>query len=317
MTDTFVVVFGIMISFMCIHAFSRLDVDVIKSVIGLAVLCGLASLFFLRVPESGSSKAPAKRKSYIAKGKEHIPRSTKTTVSTTLPLLLKTTLTQINGTSGHAKKIISIVGSIGAGKSTIVERLQKQTGWPLIGEKVDEWLCDPIGQMDWLKKYYDNIELYSCCFQLNVLKTQIEAHNEIQQHAREKNAPYIFSERSSLDSLFVFMEHFVRTGVCSESELNTLMWLYIRMGCWVPSILVFVDVSPEKCLERIHKRRRDCESSIDLEYLKSLDSCYRDMIKVWSMSGGKVICVQNPDDESLLSDANIRTLVSDIKKIIV
>ena len=42
-----------------------------------------------------------------------------------------------------------------------------------------------------------------------------------------------------------------------------------------PSMLIYLDVSPEEGLTRINKRGRECENSISLEYLQGLHEEYQ------------------------------------------
>lgn len=46
-----------------------------------------------------------------------------------------------------------------------------------------------------------------------------------------------------------------------------------------PNLIVHLDVSPEESKRRIDMRQRECESSISLEYLKSLHSAYEEFIQ--------------------------------------
>ena len=46
-----------------------------------------------------------------------------------------------------------------------------------------------------------------------------------------------------------------------------------------PNAIVYLDVAPEKSMERIHQRDRGCESRIDLEYLKRLYQGYEDFVQ--------------------------------------
>jgi deoxyadenosine kinase len=48
--------------------------------------------------------------------------------------------------------------------------------------------------------------------------------------------------------------------------------------CTNIDFILYLDVSPEKCLERIKERGREFESSISLNYLKKLDTYYTNFI---------------------------------------
>ena len=46
-----------------------------------------------------------------------------------------------------------------------------------------------------------------------------------------------------------------------------------------PDIMVFLDVEPEKAMERVNKRGRECEKDISLEYLVTLRDGYEEWLK--------------------------------------
>ena len=46
-----------------------------------------------------------------------------------------------------------------------------------------------------------------------------------------------------------------------------------------PNLIVHLDVSPEESKRRIEMRRRDCESTISLDYLTNLHAAYEEFIK--------------------------------------
>ena len=45
-----------------------------------------------------------------------------------------------------------------------------------------------------------------------------------------------------------------------------------------PNLIVHLDVSPEESKRRIEMRRRKCESTISLEYLRNLHAAYEEFI---------------------------------------
>jgi len=45
-----------------------------------------------------------------------------------------------------------------------------------------------------------------------------------------------------------------------------------------PSVIIYLDVKPERSMERIEERSRDVESGITLEYLKALYQGYEEFV---------------------------------------
>ena len=46
-----------------------------------------------------------------------------------------------------------------------------------------------------------------------------------------------------------------------------------------PNLIVHLDVSPEESKRRIEMRRRECESTISLDYLQNLHAAYEEFIR--------------------------------------
>lgn len=46
-----------------------------------------------------------------------------------------------------------------------------------------------------------------------------------------------------------------------------------------PNLIVHLDVSPQESKRRIEMRKRECESTITLDYLRNLHSTYEEFIK--------------------------------------
>ena len=46
-----------------------------------------------------------------------------------------------------------------------------------------------------------------------------------------------------------------------------------------PNLIVHLDVSPQESKRRIDMRKRECESTITLDYLRNLHSAYEEFIK--------------------------------------
>ena len=63
----------------------------------------------------------------------------------------------------------------------------------------------------------------------------------------------------------------------------------------VPDVIVYLDVTPLKCLERIKSRGREFEVNVDLEYLETLDKHYKEYLKSCEDDGIKVFKLSSED----------------------
>jgi deoxyadenosine/deoxycytidine kinase len=59
----------------------------------------------------------------------------------------------------------------------------------------------------------------------------------------------------------------------------------------VPQLTFYLHVKPEKCLQRIQSRGRDCEKAIPVDYLQGLDAEYAKLMDELKDRGSKVVAV--------------------------
>ena len=70
----------------------------------------------------------------------------------------------------------------------------------------------------------------------------------------------------------VFAKTLVNQGLLDERDYNTYLQLFRHMSNFMcrPSVIIYLDLSPESAMERIKQRNRSVESGIPLDYLKEL-----------------------------------------------
>ena len=81
------------------------------------------------------------------------------------------------------------------------------------------------------------------------------------------------------DSIFAKM--LAETGLMAERDYRTYVDLFRNMSNFMckPSVIVFLDVSPEASADRIRQRSRDVESNIELGYLRALYDGYQEFVR--------------------------------------
>lgn len=161
------------------------------------------------------------------------------------------------------KKIISIDGNIGSGKSTLIKKLQEKTNLVVITEPVDSWMkmYDENGK-NLLELFYENQEKYAFLFQLTAYITRLQTWRD----ANQDNI--IISERSIWTDFHVFAKMLYDDKKITQLEYNIyLLWIQGFQQEFKLEKIIYINTTPEKCYERIHKRNRDGEV-IPLDYLK-------------------------------------------------
>ena len=183
------------------------------------------------------------------------------------------------------KKIISIEGNIGSGKSTIIERL-KNSNLPFIylPEPVDVWneIKDSNGTTI-LENYYNNIKRYSFSFQMMAYITRLS-----QIRTQLKNSPddcIIITERCLYTDRFVFAKMLYDSGNIDNIEYSIyLKWFDEFIDILNPgnkfyvNKMIYIKTTPEICLERTKIRNRQGEQDMPLDYLTSCNNYHTDFI---------------------------------------
>lgn len=155
---------------------------------------------------------------------------------------------------------ISIDGPIGAGKSSLLSRLCKETRLPVFLEPVDDW-------KDWLSLFYSDPARWGMSFNINVLLT----------FNQWKNNDFLsFYERSPISNRYVFSELQHEQGRMNDLELSLFERVYDKLA-WTPDVVVYIRTTPEVSMERMRKRGRECENEVPLEYHQAIFRKYEEI----------------------------------------
>ena len=146
---------------------------------------------------------------------------------------------------------IVIDGNIGAGKTTQLNFL-KNMGARVFKEPIEEWP---------LKEFYEDPKRGIFPLQMAVLRTVCD------------QGPGVY-ERSLLSSRWVFWEWAKAKGLVEH--VKTYEYFYDKHA-WSPDLYIYLDKSPDECYLHISARHQTGDDKVSLDYLKELDSLYRDL----------------------------------------
>ncbi len=161
---------------------------------------------------------------------------------------------------------IGIAGMIGAGKSTLATALGQHLG-------IDCYY-EPVADNEYLADFYTDTARYSFAMQVYLLNRRFQQHQEIIWRGRSAVQDRTIYE----DSIFAKM--LAKQGLMDERDYRTYVELFRNMSNFMckPSVIVYLDVSPDSSAERIRTRSRDVESKIPLGYLQALHEGYQEFI---------------------------------------
>lgn len=171
------------------------------------------------------------------------------------------------------KRFIAVAGNIGAGKSTLVERLCETLSF--------EPYYEPVTENPYLEDFYRDMGRWAFQSQVFFLSWRMQAHREL----LDEPAPVV-QDRSVYEDAEIFAENLYRQGHISPRDYRTYRNLYeLFVSLLAPPDLVIYLRSSVTVLEgRIAKRGRGFEANIDRGYLEQLNLLYEEWIAGFDLS---------------------------------
>jgi deoxyadenosine/deoxycytidine kinase len=193
--------------------------------------------------------------------------------------------------------VISVSGLIGAGKTTLADAIGEELGLKVYHEKVED---NP-----YLRLFYTDMPGYAFKLQMALLKDRFSQQMELSW------SPVGGVQDRSIyeDSVFALQQE--RSGCLTTMDYHLYVSLHDVMTKLLPrpDVVIHLDISPEKALERIRRRARSMETGISLKYLQELHDAYETKLPE---IGKKVRLVRIPYEEDLAvgdSQVELRKLI--------
>lgn len=170
-------------------------------------------------------------------------------------------------TSPLGKAFLGIAGLIGAGKTTLAKALGEHL-------KLDVHY-EPVIDNEYLDDFYRETARYSFAMQIYLLNRRFQQHQEIIWRGRGG-----VQDRTIYEDA-IFAKTLRDMGLMEPRDYETYVQLFRHLSNFMcrPSAIIYLDVTPENSLKRIHARSRDCESTISLDYLKTLAQNYEEFLQ--------------------------------------
>jgi len=177
---------------------------------------------------------------------------------------------------------IGIAGNIGSGKTTLTRLLSKHFGWDANYENVD---VNP-----YLHSFYEDMQRWSFNLQVYFLNSRFRQVLDI-----KKSKKTVVQDRTIYEDAFIFAPNLHEMGLMSSRDFENYFSLFELMSSLVqpPDLLIYLKASIPTLVSQIQKRGREYESSIRLDYLKSLNEKYEAWIDKYKESKLLVIDVDN------------------------
>ena len=185
-------------------------------------------------------------------------------------------------------RIVSIEGNIGAGKTTLIRKLQEKykhrTDIIFLEEPLAIWetFQDPEDGSSILEKFYGNPSKYAFPFQILAFQSRYEMIHRIVQNAKlDKSCRIktIVLERSLDADYHIFAKRLVADGVMEKIAFDIYFYtIRERLAEYGSSGIIWLDVEPEECYRRVQGRGREGEEGVTLGYLRGCEESHREWL---------------------------------------
>ena len=201
---------------------------------------------------------------------------------------------------------IAISGNIGAGKTSLTELLSKHYGWEAHYEDV---IDNP-----YLDDFYNHMERWSFNLQIYFLKSRFE------QLLKIKNINnVIVQDRTIYEDAHIFAPNLKSMGLMNQRDFKNYQELFELMESQIqgPDLLIYLRSNIPNLVNKIHKRGREYENSISIDYLSRLNERYEawtstyDKGNIIKIDVDELDFVENKEDLELI----IAKVEDEVKKI--
>jgi len=170
------------------------------------------------------------------------------------------------------KHLVLVAGNIGAGKTSLAERLGTRLGWHIAYESVDD---NP-----YLADFYADMRAWSFHLQVFFLGHRAEQHRYLMDLAQS-----VIIDRSIYEDAHIFARVLHDLGNMTDRDYQAYQRLYKLVVATLPrpALLIYVKASTPTLLAHIRQRKRAIESSISADYLDLLGHFYDDWMATFEL----------------------------------
>ncbi|CAI8214872.1 MAG: Deoxyadenosine/deoxycytidine kinase [Flavobacteriaceae bacterium] len=172
----------------------------------------------------------------------------------------------------------AIAGNIGAGKTSLAKLLSEHYGWEAHFEDV---IDNP-----YLDDFYNHMERWSFNLQVYFLNSRFR---QLEIFKSSENS--FIQDRTIYEDANIFAPNLHAMGLMNQRDFNNYQSLFSLMESMVkgPDMLIYLRSSIPNLVSKIHKRGREYENSISIEYLSRLNERYEAWISTYDK--GKLLVV--------------------------
>ena len=202
-----------------------------------------------------------------------------------------------------AKRFILVAGNIGAGKTSLTERLGEKLGWTTAYESVRD---NP-----YLADFYSDMRAWAFHLQVFFLGHRAEQHLAL---ARSPESAII--DRSIYEDAEIFTRASLALGNVAQRDYDTYWRLYNLVVAHLPppDLLIYLKAPVPVLLDRIRSRGREIERGMTAEYLGLLESFYDNWASGFDLS--PVLTIKSDDLDFVHKPRHLETVMQRVHSIL-
>ena len=196
---------------------------------------------------------------------------------------------------------IGIAGNIGVGKTTFTSFLAKEFQLEDIYESVTD---NP-----YLSDFYSDMNRWSFNLQIYFLHHRFSSIIDI-----SKSENGFVQDRTIYEDVEIFSRNLHDMGYMDDRDWQTYSDLFKNMTKFLksPDLIIYLKADLDTILDRINKRSRDYEATIDPEYLKRLNLMYDEWIE--GIKWTKVLVVDTNSFNIFEDKSTLETIFNNVRK---
>lgn len=173
---------------------------------------------------------------------------------------------------------IAIAGNIGSGKTTLTGLLARHFGW--------EDHYEDENENPYLSDFYTDMERWSFNLQIYFLNVRLSKILEIR-----KSGKTVIQDRTLYEDAYIFAPNLHDMGLLATRDFENYLSLFNLVSSLIqpPDLLIYLRAEVSTLVNQIQKRGREYETTIRIDYLKSLNERYEKWIKGYNQ--GKLLIV--------------------------
>lgn len=177
---------------------------------------------------------------------------------------------------------VAIAGNIGSGKTTLTKLLAKHYKW--------EPQYEDVLENPYLEDFYNKMERWSFNLQIYFLNSRFRQILQIRESGKK-----IIQDRTIYEDAHIFAPNLHAMGLMPNRDFENYRSLFDLMESVVegPDLLIYLRSSIPNLVSQIHKRGREYENSISIDYLSRLNERYEAWIHTYDKGNLLVIDVDN------------------------